>query len=100
MKVPQYLYATNEELQRFLSLLVQQMQSDLSDNGWQVPVLSQEQIDMITSSVFLPVMRRGTLWFNTDEMPNGKLQFITEQAIPHGMPGGPLTATYETITSV
>lgn len=98
MKIPQYLYSSIEDLQRFVALLVQQMQADLSDNGWQVPQLSQTNIDRIVSGgftfpAFLPVMRPGTLWFNTDIK---KLQFITNQAIPSTL----TDATYETVTSV
>lgn len=103
MRVPQYLYADNEEMQRVVALLLQQCQSDLSDNGWQVPQLSANDVIRITSGgvnplipAFLPVMRGGTLWFNTNLK---KLQFITDKAIPDGQIGGPLDAVIETVTS-
>jgi len=98
LNVPQYLYGDNLDIQRYMALLVQQIQSDLSDNGWQVPELTQTEVDFVTNSTFLPVMRPGTLWFNSSEAPNGKLQFITIQAIPAAF-GGPVNATYETIMS-
>lgn len=100
MKIPQYLYsASYEDLQRYMALLIQQMQSDLSDNGWQVPQLTAAQIVNVTrgipipnvASFFQPVLRPGTLWFNTDI---SKLQFITVQAVPNIS-----NATIETITS-
>jgi hypothetical protein len=98
MKIPQWIYTANiEEQQRFMALLVQQMQADLSDNGWQFPQLNNAMVGAITDSAFLPVMRVGTSWINTD---TGKLQFISVQAIPAGLPGGPVDATVETITSV
>lgn len=99
MIVPQYIYGSNDDLQRYFALLLQNMQSDLSNNGWQVPELSASNVTEITSSTFQPVMRPGTLWFNRDEAPDGKLQFITVQAIPAGQVGGPANATIETIMS-
>lgn len=97
MKVPQYIYSVNyDDLQRYLALFIQQCQADLSENGWQIPVLTNAQRDIIIDSTFMPVMRFGTLWANSDI---GKLQFITAQAIPDGLPGGPANATYETIMS-
>ncbi len=99
MIVPQFIYGDINELQRYFALLVQQMQIALSDDGFTIPNLTQTEVNEIVDPGFDPVMPRGTLWFNVDEAPNGKLQFITIQAIPDGFPGGPLTATYETITS-
>lgn len=99
MIVPQYIYGGIEDLQRYFALLIQQCQSDLSNNGWQVPPLTNAEVAVITSSTFQPVMRPGTLWFNPDEAPDGKLQFITVQAIPAGQPGGPANASIETIMS-
>lgn len=97
MKVPQWIYtASLEELQRYMALLVQQMQSDLSDNGWQPPQLNNAMVAAIADSTFQPVMRVGTNWVNTDI---NKLQFITVKAIPAGLPGGPANASIETITS-
>jgi len=99
MNIPQYLYSTTEEQQRYFALLVQQMQMALSDNGFQIPELTAAEVAIVTNSVFLPVLRPGTLWFNSNEAPNGKLQFITIQAIPAGQPGGPANATIETVMS-
>lgn len=97
MKIPQWIYtASVEEQQRYMALLVQQMQSDLSDNGWQPPQLNNAMVAAITDSTFQPVMRVGTNWMNTQI---GKLQFISVQAIPAGQPGGPANATVETIMS-
>jgi hypothetical protein len=92
MNVPQYLYGDIVELQRYISLLTQAMQSDLSDNGWQAPQLSTANVMVITDATFTPVMRAGTFWFNTDLM---KMQFITVKADPTG----PTNASIETITS-
>jgi len=103
MKVPQYIYGTNDELQRYFALLLQQMQVALSDNGWTVPSLIQLQVDQLISggvgplAAFSPVMPAGTQWFNATIK---KMQFITDQAIPPNQIGGPLDAIIETITSV
>jgi len=95
MKVPQYIYGSNEELQRYFALLVQSMQGSLSDNGWTVPQLTTPQVTIITNGTifpyFDPVMPMFTLWGNTTI---GKLQFITIPAVP-----GVSNATIETITS-
>ena len=100
MNVPQYLYGTNDDIQRYFALLVQAMQLALSDNGWTIPNLTAAQVALVISSTFLPVMPIGTIWLNKSlAAPNGKLQFITVQAIPAGQPGGPANATIETITS-
>jgi hypothetical protein len=92
LKIPQFLYSTIEELQRFIALLVQQMQTALSDNGWQPPVLTNAMVAQITASTFLPVMQFGTFWANSDI---GKLQFISAPAV-----AGISNATIQTITSV
>src|SRR5277367_4407167 len=96
MNIPQYLYSTIEELQRYMALLVQALQTNLSNNGFILPPLTAAQVTMVTSSTFLPVMPPSTQWFNSTI---GKMQFITVQAIPSGLPGGPANATIETITS-
>lgn len=99
MKVPQWLYASTDEMQRVLALLIQQMQTNLSDNGFIPPTINNSMKNAITASTFEPVMPPGTFWFNPDEAPNGKLQLITVQAIPAGLPGGPANAIVETVTS-
>ena len=92
MNIPQYIYSTEYiDLQRFMALLLQQMQSDLSDNGWQVPQLSNAEVAIVTGQTFQPIMRPGTMWFNTDL---AKMQFITVQAVLNTS-----AATIETITS-
>ena len=97
MMVPQYIYSTDyDDLQRYMALLVQQMQASLSDNGWTIPQQSNATIAIITNGTvvpyFEPVMPAGTIWFNTNLK---KLQFITDKAIP-----GTSNAVIETVTSV
>lgn len=99
MNIPQYLYGENEDLQRYFALLVQQLQAGLSNNGWTIPQLNGTQVTLVTGAAFVPVLPPGTIWFNSSKPPNGKLQFITIQAIPASLPGGPVAATIETITS-
>jgi hypothetical protein len=95
MNVPQYLYGSNDELQRYFALLVQAMQGALSNNGWTVPQLTATEVTKVTNGTikpyFSPVMPMFTLWGNTTI---GKLQFITVPAVP-----GVSNATIETITS-
>lgn len=85
MKVPQYLYSNNEELQRVLALLIQQCQINLSDNGWCVPRLTTTEIANVTRGIaipglqpFLPVMPVGTIWYDTTI---NKLKVLTTAAV-------------------
>lgn len=96
MNVPQFIYGSNDDLQRYFALLVQYMQVNLSNNGFVLPPHTNAQVTDITNSAFLPVLPPGTQWFNSDLK---KMQFITDQAIPASLPGGPANATIETVTS-
>jgi hypothetical protein len=91
MNVPQYLYGSNEELQRYFALLVQAMQTALSDNGWTVPQQPTTNITTITGRNFLPVMPVGTIFF--DNTIN-KLKVITVAAV-----SGTSDAVVQTVTS-
>lgn len=95
MNIPQYIYGSNDELQRYFALLIQAMQGALSNNGWTIPPLTNAQVTIITNGTifpyFDPVMPEFTIWGNTTI---GKLQFITIPAVP-----GISNATIETITS-
>lgn len=95
MKIPQYLYGSNEDLQRYFALLVQQLQIGLSDNGWQLPQLTTAQRNKIINGLvqpfFQPVLPPGTLWYNSSV---NKLEFITASAVPNIS-----NATFETVTS-
>lgn len=99
MIIPQYIYGSNEELQRYFALLIQQMQLALSNNGWTVPQLTTAQIARVTQGIsvpgvpyFQPVLPVGTIWFNTSI---GKLQVLVTAAVPEVSNG-----VIETITSV
>jgi hypothetical protein len=92
MKLPQYLYGDNDDIQRYFALLLQILSLGLSDNGWTIPQQSASNIGIITNWAFTPVMPAGTIWFNTDI---NKLEFITVPANPSTT----TNATTETITS-
>ncbi len=96
MKVPQYIYGTIQELQRYFALAIQAMQSALSDNGWTIPQQTNATISIIINGTvvpyFEPVMPAGTIWFNTDV---GKLQVLVTAAVP-----GTSNGVVQTITSV
>ena len=92
MIVPQYIYGSNEELQRYFALLVQAMQTALSDNGWTVPKQSTANIATIIDKNTLPVMPVGTIWYDTTL---NKLKVLTTAAVP-----GVSNGVTETITSV
>lgn len=91
MKVPQYIYGSNEELQRYFALLIQAAQTDLSDNGWVVPQQTTANIATIINKDTLPVMPVGTIWYDTTL---NKLKVLTVAAVP-----GVSNGTTETITS-
>lgn len=91
MKVPQYIYGSNEELQRYFALLIQAAQTDLSDNGWVVPQQTTANIATIINKNTLPVMPVGTIWYDTTL---NKLKVLTVAAVP-----GVSNGTTETITS-
>lgn len=91
MNVPQYLYGANDDLQRYFALLVQAMQTALSDNGWTVPQQPTTSIAAIINKNTLPVMPVGTIWYDTTL---NKLKVLTVAAVP-----GVSNGTTETITS-
>jgi hypothetical protein len=92
MNVPQYLYGTNEDIQRYFALLIQAIQKDLSNNGFVLPPQSAANVTVITGFTFQPVLEPGTQWFNSTLK---KMQFITNAAVP----ATATNATIETITS-
>ena len=75
MKIPQFLYSTTDDHQRYLALLVQALQGGLSDSGWTVPQLTAAQVVTVTNGTvvpyFNPVMPAGTIWFNTNVGTHG-----------------------------
>lgn len=95
-QIPQYIYGSTEELQRYFALLVQSLQNMISRSGVTLPPLTNAEVAIITNGTlvpyFTPVVQAGTQWFNTDL---GKMQFIAVQATL-----GATNATVETITSV
>lgn len=98
MKIPQFIYGDNVELQRFFALLLQQMQTSLSDNGWCVPQLTTTEITNVTRGIaapglvpFEPVMPVGTIWYDTTL---NKLKVLTTAAVI-----GASNGIVETITS-
>lgn len=98
MKVPQWLYASTDEMQRVLALLMQQMQTNLSDNGWCVPQLTSTEITNVTRGIaapglvpFEPVMPVGTIWYDTTI---NKLKVLTTAAVI-----GVSNGIVETVTS-
>ena len=91
MKVPQYLYGSNEELQRYFALLVQSIQSSLSDNGWAVPQQPTANITTLIAMNTLPVLPVGTIWY---DITVNKLKVLTTAAVL-GISNG----VTETITS-
>lgn len=96
MKVPQYLYSTIEELQRYIALLIQPMQTCLSDNGWTVPQKTTIEITRVINGTivpyFEPVMPAGTIWYDTTI---NKLRLLTIPAVP-----GTSNGMTEIVTSV
>jgi hypothetical protein len=85
MMIPQYLYGDNNDLQRYFALLVQAMQTALSDNGWTVPALTTAQITNLIRGLqsgnnppFKPVLPVGTIWYDTSV---GKLKVLTTAAV-------------------
>jgi hypothetical protein len=91
MIVPQYLYGSNDDLQRYFALLVQSMQTALSDNGWTVPQQDTANIATLINMNTLPVLPVGTIWYDTDL---NKLKVLTSAAVP-----GVSNGITETITS-
>lgn len=69
-------YLTSAQ-QIFNDQLNQAMQSDLSDNGWQLPNQTTANINTIA-----PVMKNGTMWYDTDTnefkvLINGVVKVVT-----------------------
>lgn len=91
MNVPQYIYGSNDDLQRYFALLVQAMQAALSDNGWTVPQQPTANITTLISKNTLPVLPVGTIWYDTTL---NKLKVLTAAAVP-----GVSNGVTETITS-
>ena len=94
MEVIPYLYSDEfKEQQLFFSIMFQNIQNALSDNGWTIPQLTTAQINVLINPPDLNdpnfYMPNGTIWFNTDL---AKLQFQTSVVLGVG-------ATIETITS-
>lgn len=94
--LPQYTYGSNEELQRYFALLVQNLQQLIYQYGVSLPPLTNAEVAIIINGTlvpyFTPVVKAGTQWFNSD---TGKMQFIAQQAVL-----GVSNAVVETITSV
>lgn len=76
MRIPQYIYGSAEEMQRYFALLINECNNNLSDNGWVVPSITNNQLTIqpvrdqngnpTTLSAFMP---DGTLWYVTDASP-------------------------------
>jgi hypothetical protein len=92
MNIPQYIYGSTEELQRYFALLVQALQVNLGGAGFVLPPQTTTSVGLITLATSVPVLQVGTMWFNTT---TGKMQFISVAANP----AGPTNATVQTITS-
>lgn len=93
MQIPQYLYGTNEDLQRYFELLIRTLSNGLGDNGFTIPPLTAAQVATVTNFNFRPILPFGIQWFNSTLK---KMQFITNQADP----ATNTNATIETIASV
>lgn len=93
MNIPEYLYGTNDDLQRYFALLVQTLIGGIGPNGFTLTQLSNTDVASIIDYNFRPIMPAGTQWFNTNL---GKMQFISVAANPSTL----TNATTETITSV
>ncbi len=63
----------------------------LGDTGWQPPNLTDADVLLLSDMGFVPILPRGTFWFNTDI---GKMQLIVTSAI-----SGIANAVVETIQS-
>lgn len=79
MIVPQYIYGSNEELQRYFALLVQALQINLGGAGFVLPPQTTTSVGLITMATSFPVLQAGTMWFNSS---TGKMQFIQVAADP------------------
>ena len=92
MIIPQYIYGTIDQLQRYFALLVQALQVNLGGAGFVLPPQTNTSVSAIILATSVPVLQVGTQWFNSDL---GKMQFISVAANP----AGPTNATVQTITS-
>ena len=92
MDLQSYNYATQDEQQRYLELLVRQLQEGLGDYGFTITRATSANITVFTGMNFQPVLPEGTTWFDSTIK---KLRFIATQAVP-----GVSNAVVETVTSV
>lgn len=76
MRIPQYIYGSVDDMQRYFALLINECNNNLSDNGWVVPPITNNELtiqpvrdqngNVTTLSALMP---DGTLWYVTDAMP-------------------------------
>ena len=60
--VEENLYPT-DEMENFFTTLIEEMQTDLSDEGFQVPSLTTAEITQIAGDPNVP---NGRIWYDTD----------------------------------
>lgn len=92
MELQSYNYATQEEQQRYLELLVRQLQAGLGKTGYTITPATSSEINTFINRNYTPILPVGTMWFDSTI---SKLKVIVTQAIP-----GVADATVEIVTSV
>ena len=97
MDLPTYVKADNQE--NFIQALTQTLREGVSDNGFQIPMLTQDQITE-TANQYPPLFTAGSLWFCTDLKKLVVMTAAPMFANPPPNPPVPITpAVLEEVTS-